>query len=256
MIDLNPDGPPILCLRVGVSIGKSQAVLEQLADPSFQKVSVYYMTPTIGVAEELCARFNALSMPRGGPRGIVFRGRGQDHDSGEPMCRKKDLAEKVARLGGNVKNVLCAHEGEACPYHLKSGGTCHYVAQMEDTGPGVRFMTHPYLFLQKPEAVPGPSLVVIDESFFQASLRGTSERSRKIEADDLRATRWVPRRDGSGQDEPATADLTALSERAAKVVEAGDLSPAAFTAAGFTAKDADTAYALERRCITDEGLTD
>jgi hypothetical protein len=68
MIDLKPDGPPILCLRVGVSIGKSQAVLEQLADPSFQKVSVYYMTPTIGVAEELCARFNALSMPRGGPR--------------------------------------------------------------------------------------------------------------------------------------------------------------------------------------------
>jgi len=252
--EADPPTPPVEVLRVGVGIGKTERALDLLASPELAGESVYYLLPEHALADEIAERFNAKSQAVGGPRSMVFRGRGVDHPSGVPMCRKRDLAELVARAGQNVSTTLCHRKAkgsnpeEKCEFY----DTCPYIAQMRDAGAGVRFMAHQYGFLPKPEAVPAPRLTIIDESFWQASLRGVegSPKNRPfLQTDALRNVRYVPGRDGR-DDMDATDDLRALSQRAADLLDGG-AGPSGFMAAGFTTADAGKAKALEYRCVQD-----
>ena len=133
--------------------------------------------------------------------------------------RKADLAALVMRMGGgSVRSTLCeraavgGRKAEYCEHHPERGGGCRYMRQVLDGRPGVRFMPHNYLSLPKPEGIPKPDLVIIDESFFQASLRGVEGplKSRPfICPDQLRGTRDVPMKGGiGGYDVDATEELS------------------------------------------------
>jgi hypothetical protein len=255
----NPPPPQTLAMRVGVGIGKTRAVLDGLAAPEWANKSIYYHVPDHDLADEVAQRFTDMSVAQGGPSGMVFRGRQQMHPSGDPMCRKADLAALVTLMGGNVRSTLCeraamgGRKAEHCEHHpeRRPCGGCRYMEQVLDDRPGVRFMPHNYLCLPRPEGIPKPDLVVIDESFFQTCLRGVEGplKSRPfISSDQLRGTRYVPTKGGiGGYDMDATEELSGLSQRAADVLEGDILSPKAFLATGFTAADAYRARELEYR---------
>ena len=84
-----PPPPPALAVRVGVGIGKTKAALDRLAAPEWADKSIYYHVPDHALAEEVVKRFNDTSVAQGGPPGMVFRGRQQEHPSGDPMCGRR-----------------------------------------------------------------------------------------------------------------------------------------------------------------------
>jgi hypothetical protein len=252
----NPPLPPVAAMRIGTGIGKTEAVLDGLANQEWAGKSIYYCVPEHALANQVAERFSDRSEARGGPPGMVFRGRQRMHPSGDPMCRKADLVALVTGMGGgSVRSMLCERAAEGgrkaqyCEHHQERGGDCRYMEQVLDGRPGVRFMPHNYLTLPKPEGIPKPDLVVIDESFFQTCLRGVEGplKSRPfILPDQLRGTRDVPMKGGfGGYDVDATEELSKLSGRAADLLEGDRLSPSAFLAAGFTAADAHRAASLE-----------
>jgi hypothetical protein len=256
--------PPALALRIGVSVGKTEAVLDLLADPASFNLDVYYFVPEHKLSDEIADRFTMKSLARGGPPGVVIRGREQVHPSGEPMCHKSDIARQVARLGASVRHTLCETEGrggqrdEYCEHHPARGGTCRYIAQLRTPRPAVWLMPHQYAFLPRLEGLLSPDLVVFDESFWQAALRGVDGPPSKrpfIRPDQLRTPRYIPIK-GRGDpaltshrdyDLDATEELQRISEEVANLIEDGQLSPKDMIEAGFTHREANHAMGLEYR---------
>src|SRR3954453_201811 len=243
--------PPALALRIGVSVGKTEAVLDLLADPASFNLDVYYFVPEHKLSDEIADRFTMKSLARGGPPGVVIRGREQVHPSGEPMCHKSDIARQVARLGASVRHTLCETEGrggqgdEYWEHTPARGGTCRYIAQLRTPRPAVWLMPHQYAFLPRLEGLLSPDLVVFDESFWQAALRGVDGPPSKrpfIRPDQLRTPRYIPIK-GRGDpaltshrdyDLDATEELQRISEEVANLIEDGQLSPKDMIEAGFT----------------------
>ena len=186
--------PPAAAPRIGTGIGKTEKALDCLATPEWTDKSVYYCVPEHALADEVAKRFTDMSVAKGGPPGMVFRGRQQEHPSGDPMCKKADLVALVTRSVGNVLRTLCeraavgGRKAEYCEHHPERGGGCRYMQQALDGRPGVRFMPHNYLTLPKPEGIPKPDLVIIDGGPGQLSAAleslALAERLRALGASD------------------------------------------------------------------------
>lgn len=172
-IDLNDHHPPVEGIRATVGLGKSDAVLECLTDPELADKFINYFAPAHRLNFELLGRVQAKARP-GSPRALLVIGREQNHPgTGEPMCRKAELARSIRLLGHNVTETLCARQvkgspPEYCPHHPEAAGDCPYIQQVMDKNPAVRFMAHVSVFIEHP----AEDFAIIDESFWQGALRG------------------------------------------------------------------------------------
>lgn len=232
--------PPVHGLRATLGTGKTQAILQRIINPALANRHINVYVPAHKLSRELLERFTALAGP-GSPRARIVLGRDQVLPSGEPVCRKVDLARKLTAAGKSVQTHLCARqrddgEIEYCPHFQ----TCEYQKQLADKEPGVRFMAHAHMFTEHHK----PDIAVIDESFWRTALRGCDRRGVYIPLWRLKETRDVPRRDGLGRDHGATADLAAITARCVKAIEAGGRL-ADYIAAGVTEDDARAAMVLE-----------
>lgn len=154
------DTPPRLQIRAAAGLGKTSAIIDELAQRDFwRERHVHMYVPTGALAEELAEKI--------AEKGLcvrVVRGRGS-----RDMCKKRKAAQKAAMLGLNVYQTMCKRKGSngrerICPHYH----SCPYIAQWHDIEPAIRIFAHDYLRLPKPRpdgyGLPEPDLVIVDES--------------------------------------------------------------------------------------------
>ncbi|WP_323768510.1 hypothetical protein [Antarctobacter sp.] len=140
---------------------------------------VLFLSPTADLSAEACDRAQAIK--GNATPATRIRGRSSiDPDKpGVRMCRKWELAEKVARAGLKVGDTLCQlREGQGadetvrrCPYF----DTCAYQRQsldLPEETPVDRYAAHNFVYLPTPTGR-DKALRVIDEKFWPKMLRQT-----------------------------------------------------------------------------------
>lgn len=122
--------PPVAVIRASPGAGKSRVARERLAAAAPSGGDVVWHAPTLALVKEAAEHARSL-----GAAAHVFRGRSAlDPATGEPMCAKHALAERVARLGLPVGRTLCRRRLDdgtvatcdrhaACPYQ-RQRATC------------------------------------------------------------------------------------------------------------------------------------
>jgi hypothetical protein len=150
--------PPQTGIAGAAGLGKSMAVLEALAAEKPREV--WFLVPTLALGAELAAKARALGL-----NVEVIRGR-EAVVEGEPLCAKHEEAGIIAQAGLPVMPLLCrskAKDGQEllCPFFFE----CRYLQQFRPPEPGLRILSHEYLFVHLPEEMPKPELIIIDEAF-------------------------------------------------------------------------------------------
>ena len=118
----------------------------------------------------------------------VIKGYSGRDSFGEHYCRKHLEAKKLMDYGMSVKFHLCGNKKAHCAWY----DSCQYRKQFNGMKavkkqarhyrfPIVNVLAHNHLFLNKREDLPRPSLIIIDESFYQ---RGIAEYV--VDPDELR----------------------------------------------------------------------
>ena len=196
--------PPVLAIAASAGSGKSTMTRKALAafDLALFGGDVVFYTPTLALADEAATEFG----------GHVTRGRSATNpDTGEPMCNRSELAQKVGNAGLNVKATLCEKRladgtTSLCP-HFHS---CAYLNQWNvlPDKPVVRFETHNYLTICGDGSGRKPALRVIDESIWRQFTRVV----------DLQIDQWVRPRNPyvKGESKAAVDHATELAADASQ----------------------------------------
>lgn len=156
--------PPTVAIAASPGAGKSVITRRVLAEAGCADLDgdIVYYAPTLELAQEAAEDLANLT-----GYGHVMRGRSaMNPATGETMCRRGDLAEKVVAAGLRVRPTLCevdTSDGgrELCPYHAD----CAYLAQMANLGadPVIRFTSSAYLALPEEGTDRKIAARVIDE---------------------------------------------------------------------------------------------
>ena len=176
-------------VRAAAGLGKTAAVIDELARrESWRGRYVDYYVPTTKLAEELAAKRGDRGLPV-----RVIRGRSNGAPS-NPMCAKFKAAEKAAQLGLNVFQTLCKRrQSDGRALVCRHYDTCPYIAQWQDSAPGIRIFPHAYLPLPRPRpegrSLPKPDLVIVDESAVFSLTGHTSFGIDRLEGPALDAVR-------------------------------------------------------------------
>src|SRR5262249_8046921 len=133
----------------------------------------------------------------------VYRGRdAEDPDApGEEMCRDGERVALIEDAGGRVSSEACFHKGVACQFYE----VCGYQRQ-RGAEPDVWIIPHQLLFKKRRGFIGKPDVLVIDESFWNATLHGT-DKPYRVPVDELLVHREVPLTLNG------TADLRAISHK-------------------------------------------
>lgn len=254
--------PPRLAMPVGVGLGKTTAMQRGLV-ALLQSGALRGRTVVIGVprhdlAEEQRAAFDLL-----GIEACVWKGRNApDPRPDEPdrlMCLDPSAPFDAMEVERVVETASCkvTRNGETrkCAFFHQ----CGYQAQK---GPlrraEVVITAHDTLFHQAPRELGGVGLLVLDESFWAAGLRGMDGKAL-LTLDGLRphlgtVLCWTPR---NTEDWDATSDLYAAREKLWSVLVTaanGPLSVEALRAAGLTPTICRDAAGNEHRRLRNPGL--
>lgn len=178
-----------LLMNVTTGAGKTEQAFRFIKwlEQNRQVQCVWYLCPTLELAEQLCHRYNKL---QGG--GCVIRGRTQIWE-GRPMCERADIIPKVQGRVKSLTRAMCRckktspedvslfldpqrsdgnteEEFDRRCEHFPHCGYFHQFATAQKRT--VLFMPHEYAFLQtSSEAhLPRPNLVIVDESFIRPLL--------------------------------------------------------------------------------------
>jgi hypothetical protein len=201
--------PPVAGLWVDSGIGKTRAIREQLAPPVLTEGrNIVIHVPRHRLAGEIIGDFAAAAEPIDA---AGYRGRDYvDPDApGEKMCREQDRITAIGDALGNLAMRACKHGPHECEFYK----VCGYQKQ-QLRRPQLWLVPHQLLFQSRPGFIPPPDLVAIDESFWNAGLRGV-EKPIRLALSVLRKYRNVPARTGFGTDEAATIDLQVISTKIA-----------------------------------------
>lgn len=180
--DLITDPLPVLGIKATAGLGKTSQIIKKLISESvLKRGDVQYYVPNHRLSKELVEDLEEeldVHLPDGSiyKRVQLIAGRGHKDENGRALCWKNDLAQKLAVLGENVTSSLCSSEEEVCEYY----DHCGYQAQFEDEDleiprddklselfPAVTVLAHAHLFLNTKDRLMDPSLVVVDEAFYQ-----------------------------------------------------------------------------------------
>lgn len=150
-------------LKSPAGLGKTHAIAHKIAMSARGRFEVY--VPTHRLAEEwrdLIHRFNPLK------RVTILYGRSHLDSAGAPLCQMSTAAENLSQAGFSVFDNLCKMKqaGGLPPLKCKHFDTCKYIQQFVPAE--VHIYTHAHLPLERGVLEQWqPSVVVIDESFFQ-----------------------------------------------------------------------------------------
>jgi putative DNA primase/helicase len=245
---------PALAIRVVTGGGKTRQALEGIRDWIAKgRGPVVFAVPDHNLGDGVLQR--ALD-DAGISRVAVWRGREAINPAtGSAMCGDLEAVKAVQRMGGKAQFIVC-HNGKSgteeqkCPLY----DLCAYQGQrMQDAD--LWIVPHALLFAGKPESIPQPSLLVIDEDAHRAGLVGTDTREPVlVTRDELDRRPLVPHRgpDAQGWNDDASAELVdELEPLRRKLLTAFDAAPLGYLArqalldAGLTAEECARAAELE-----------
>lgn len=204
--------PQTFAIRADVGLGKSSA-LRELAPRLIEMApgcKVVVAVPTVALADEA-----ARLAREAGVRACAVRGREQPvpGGDGEAMCLDQRAAE-------DTEHCIVPVQSRACEMKTKNGilqcqhfHDCQYQKQWADVRDSdIVFMPHQYLFTSKHPSFGDVSLLVIDETFYGASLIGlTSEGkdARRYVSENGLSQTWTARDKTGSVDTAATAVVNA-----------------------------------------------
>ena len=152
-------------IRAPAGLGKTSLVVEMLADRTDGAAELYVPTHALGeeVGRNLLEANPALSVK-------VVAGRSHLGTDGKPLCRKHEIAEEVARGGGEVYPSLCARVKGKSEVRCKYYDSCPYINQFSNPAQ-VTIYPHAYLPLERTRLEPGvPKTAIIDETFIMSCI--------------------------------------------------------------------------------------
>jgi putative DNA primase/helicase len=170
--------PPVVGINVTGGGGKTEEALHLV---SRWHGPVVIAVPTHALSGELERRARTLAKDR---KISVWRGRQADDPASKEhkMCLDLEAVQAVQDAGGDPQTQACEGKDAAgnvvrCAFFEQ----CSYQRQRAVTGADVWIVAHDLLFSDKPANIPAPTLLVIDESFIAAGLRGsTSSKGDEI----------------------------------------------------------------------------
>jgi len=223
--------PPARALKVSLGVGKThEAIKQAVRQVELGRGNVVIAVPTHKLGGEIIERVR-----RAAPDGIevaAWRGREalDPEADGEQMCRDIDAVKDVQLVGGNPQELVCVNGDKKCAF----ADVCGYQRQRQQSGQ-IWIVTHQALFTQKPEAIPTPSLVIIDESFHSAGIGGTSGHPVIVTDHQIKRAPTVSNVFKSAD---LMAELMPARQKLAALIEAQELGP------------------LSRQALIDSGLTE
>lgn len=254
--------PPRLALPVAVGLGKTTAMQRGLAgllrSGALRGKKVVVGVPRHDLAAEQRDAFAALDVDA-----TLWKGRSApDPRPGEPdrlMCLDPSAPFDAMEVERVVETTSCKVTSNGvtaiCPlYHQ-----CGYQAQKRPLRRAdVVITAHDTLFHMAPRELGAVGLLVLDEGFWAAGLRGTDGKAL-LTLDGLRphlgtVLCWTAR---NKEDWDATADLAAAREKLWKVLATapnGPLSVEALQATGLTPRICRDAAGHEHRRLRNPGL--
>jgi putative DNA primase/helicase len=254
--------PPRLALPVAVGLGKTTAMQRGLAgllrSGALRGKTVVVGVPRHDLAAEQRDAFAAL-----GVGAALWKGRSApDPRPGEPdrlMCLDPSAPFDAMEVERVVETTSCkvTRDGvtKICAFYHQ----CGYQAQKPPLRRAEVVITaHDTLFHMAPKELGAVGLLVLDEGFWAAGLRGTDGKAL-LTLDGLRphlgtVLCWTARNKENWE---ATADLHAAREKLWKVLAtapSGPLSVAALRAAGLTPQICRDASGHEHRRLRNPGL--
>ncbi|MCQ4162162.1 hypothetical protein NON00_19820 [Roseomonas sp. GC11] len=254
--------PPQRALTVGVGLGKTTAMHRHmrrlLDDPRFSGRKVVIGVPRHDLAEEQCHALTTLGL-----RVMVWKGRSAPDPTPETpdrrMCLDLEAPFDALAVERVVEQTACkvVRRGKlhACPFLHQ----CGYQAQKLRAAQAQIILTaHDTLFHEAPAVIGAVGLLVLDEGFWAAGLRGTDGKAC-LTLDGLRVRgSTVQCYDAHNQPHwDNTADLAAARGLLQRVLDSapnGPLPIAALAATGLTPPQCRRAAGLEHRRLRNPGL--
>jgi hypothetical protein len=239
--------PPAWGVSVDVALGKTRAFREVVAAELVgDGLSVVLAVPEHKLGDEIVRDF-----AKAGITAQAYRGRDRDDPDalGEKMCREHERAAEIFHAMGDVEKHACGKPDSehVCEFY----SVCGYRRQRKAT-PQVWLIPSVLLFQPKPNFIPAPDLLGIDERFHDYGLEGT-DAPRYLALAALTGDRTIEKADQLGRkivDSFATADLTEISRRAHGVLTAhrdGAVLRKALIQGGLIVDDLRNAQKLEWR---------
>jgi len=163
---------PKKVLRITMGSGKTREAVDKLKKflevRSDQNIEIY--VPRHDLAEEYVAHLKGVNA-----QVIHVRPRtGGAHRTLPVLCKRADYVESIEQQGiGVFRNACRNSDGDECEFF----GSCDYISQFRGPAFGevvnnvVRIFVHNYLGLRRNPLQSEPSLVIIDESFFNAMIQ-------------------------------------------------------------------------------------
>ncbi|MCL8489212.1 bifunctional DNA primase/polymerase [Bradyrhizobium denitrificans] len=234
---LFPPSAPVTVLAPETGIGKSTAIEMPVVEQARRHGrSIVIAVQTIKLAEERAAALRARGL-----RVEIYRGYEKEdpQDPSHSMCRNIDAYHAARELGGNIRASICERlvDGKLvlCPFSRECGRERQRAAK-----PDVWVVTSALLMLDRPDFIPEPDALVIDEAFHshclgeQIKVRVKDLLTAKIEGlTDAERSFLAPHREAL--------------HAAIKDNGAGPLSCSVLRAQGITANSAFRAAGLEGR---------
>lgn len=163
-------------VRVEMGIGKTHTAILTTAKHSRRHRQVVYALPEHKVAGEVAAKFETQ-----GIRVAIYRGAGQKdpRDATKDMCLNPKARAAAEALGIGVRKAVCVGTTGVrarCPF----AGECG-VEWQRTLQPQLWIVPSSLLMIHRPDFIPKPDAIVIDEQFHEASI----EEPKVIEIDTL-----------------------------------------------------------------------
>ncbi len=254
--------PPVLGLPVDVGLGKTSQVRDQviaaLRSGCIGNGRVVFAVPRHDLGVEQVEAFKAA-----GINAVLWKGRSAPDPTPENpdqrMCR--DLGAQADALTAQlaVEQTACAVSRDGKDYKCPHFEVCGYQRQKRRAVYAqVIICAHDSLFHAMPQVIGRPTLLVIDEGFWQAGLRGT-DSPVQITIDSLDPYEKELRcYDHKGQyDYPHTQFLITYRLKLWEVLQstkAGPLRYADLKATGLTPQNCRDAASFERARLRNPGL--
>jgi hypothetical protein len=182
----NDKKAPQLAIKATAGLGKTTQIIKKLISYSaLNKGDVHYYVPNHRLSKELVKSISEeldfdISDNAIFSRVNIVAGRVQNNEQGYPLCQKSSVTEQAAQAGINIEKNFCKNENNVCEFY----DNCSYQNQFEPEGleqewpenlppelfNSVFVMTHANLFLHTNKRLRKPSLIVVDEAFYQAGI--------------------------------------------------------------------------------------
>ncbi len=177
-IALQEAGVGAYAVRVDVGGGKTAAAIDAELDTlANQGGSLVYAVPSLALADEVADRFWEASKKRGLKVSVrVWRGREAPDPErpGKAMCLDPEAVRAALATGEDVLSACCETKIDGMPFTCRHHASCGYMRQ-RCMSADIWIVNHAHLALKRPEVIPKPTTVLIDESFWQSLGAGLSE---------------------------------------------------------------------------------